>query len=188
MNAQTSAYRPGLPRPPRRFEAPAYPAPRAIPKPALPPHPPQLPVIQETSAGGLVISVRDGEPYAAIIARRNRAGRVEWCLPKGHLENGEGPEEAALREVSEETGISGRILAHLATIDYWFSGHDRRVHKVVHHYLMEYVSGEPTVDGDPDHEAEEAAWIPLHDMTRRLAYPNERRIVSLALDMLYQGK
>lgn len=133
-----------------------------------------------------MISVKNGIPYAAIIARRNRAGKIEWCLPKGHLEHGETPEQAALREVSEETGIHGRILTHLATIDYWFSGNERRVHKVVHHYLMDYVAGEPTVDGDPDQEAEEAAWIPLQDMTHQLAYPNERRIVALALDVLYQ--
>ncbi len=134
-----------------------------------------------------MVDVQDGVPYAALIARRNRAGRIEWCLPKGHLEAGESPEQAALREVAEETGIHGRIIRHLASIDYWFSGADRRVHKVVHHYLMGYVSGEVTVEHDPDHEAEEAAWIPLRDMTHQLAYPNERRIVSVALDLLYRG-
>lgn len=144
------------------------------------------PVSSETSAGGIVVDVVDTIPYAAIIARRNRAGRIEWCLPKGHLEAGETAEQAALREVAEETGIHGRIIRHLASIDYWFSGADRRVHKVVHHYLMGYVSGTITVENDPDHEAEEAAWMPLQDLTRHLAYPNERRIVTLALDLLYK--
>ena len=51
------------------------------------------------------MDVRDGIPYAALIARRNRAGRIEWCLPKGHLEGSETPQQAALREVAEETGI-----------------------------------------------------------------------------------
>ena len=59
-----------------------------------------MPVSAETSAGGIVIDVRGGVPYAALIARRNRAGRIEWCLPKGHLENGETPQQAALREVA----------------------------------------------------------------------------------------
>ena len=145
-----------------------------------------LPISAETSAGGIVVDVRDGIPYAALIARRNRAGRVEWCLPKGHLEGSETPQQAALREVAEETGIHGRIIRHLASIDYWFSGNDRRVHKVVHHYLMGYESGTITVDGDPDHEAEEAAWVPLRDVSRQLAYPNERRIVRIALDLLYR--
>ena len=145
-----------------------------------------LPISAETSAGGIVVDVRDGIPYAALIARRNRAGRIEWCLPKGHLEGSETPQQAALREVAEETGIHGRIIRHLASIDYWFSGNDRRVHKVVHHYLMDYESGTITVDGDPDHEAEAAAWVPLRDVSRQLAYPNERRIVRSALDRLYR--
>ena len=76
-------------------------------------------------------------PHAAVIARRNRAGRLEWCLPKGHLEGAETPEEAAVREIAEETGIQGEILQALGTIDYWFTGEDRRVHKVVHHFLLE---------------------------------------------------
>lgn len=186
MNAHSTLRQPAVPTPPGSHSVRAELKGRPIPKPAPPAHPPQLPVAQETSAGGLVITVKNGQPYAAIIARRNRAGKIEWCLPKGHLEYGESPQQAALREVREETGIHGRILAHLATIDYWFSGNERRVHKVVHHYLMDYVSGHPTVDGDPDHEAEEAAWIPLKNMLHQLAYPNERRIVSMALELLYQ--
>lgn len=185
MNAHSPLRRPAVPQPPQRIVTRAANG-RPAPKPGPPPRSSQLPIAQETSAGGLVVKVLDGQPYAAIIARRNRAGKVEWCLPKGHLEAGESPQQAALREVSEETGISGRILKHLATIDYWFSGNERRVHKIVHHYLMDYVTGEPNVEGDPDREAEEAAWIPLHDMIHQLAYPNERRVVALALDMLYQ--
>lgn len=176
MPARSTDRRPGVPRPPRRH---------ASLRP-IHAHGSHLPVVGETSAGGLVVDVVDGIPYAAIIARRNRAGRVEWCLPKGHLEGDETPEEAALREVAEETGIHGRVIRHLATIDYWFSGPDRRVHKVVHHYLMGYVSGSITVEGDPDHEAEAADWVPLEDLVRQLAYPNERRIVGLALDLLYR--
>lgn len=148
----------------------------------------QLPIVNETSAGGLVVKVENGIPLAAIIARRNRAGRIEWCLPKGHLERDESAEQAAEREVAEETGISGRVLRHLATIDYWFSGPERRVHKTVHHFLLEYREGEVTVEGDPDHEAEDAAWFPLKELTQRLAYPNERRIVAVALDLLYPGQ
>ena len=168
--------RPGVPRPPRQHTSlRAYHA--SV----------HLPVVGETSAGGLVVDVVGGKPYAAIIARRNRTGRIEWCLPKGHLEGNESAEEAALREVREETGISGRIITHLATIDYWFSGLDRRVHKVVHHFLMGYDSGVITVDGDPDHEAEQATWFDLKEMTHLLAYPNERRVVSIALDLLYRN-
>lgn len=143
-----------------------------------------LPVVNETSAGGIVVKPVEGIAGVAVIARRNRAGRLEWCLPKGHLEGEETAEEAAVREIHEETGILGQILTHLATIDYWFSGTDRRVHKVVHHFLLEALSGELTTENDPDQEAEDVAWIRLDQVASRLAYPNERRIASLARDVL----
>lgn len=141
-------------------------------------------MVDETSAGGLIVGVFDGRAFTAVIARRNRAGRLEWCLPKGHLEGAETAPEAAVREVFEETGIQGRVLRHLATIDYWFAGTDRRVHKVVHHFLLEAMGGELTTLNDPDQEAEDVAWVSLNDVAARLAYPNERRVVATARDVL----
>ncbi|MCL3860744.1 NUDIX hydrolase [Actinotalea sp. K2] len=143
-----------------------------------------LPVVEETSAGGLVVEHTQGRPRAAVIARRNRAGRLEWCLPKGHLEGRETPEEAAVREIAEETGIVGQILRPLGTIDYWFTGDDRRVHKVVHHFLLAATGGVLTVEGDPDGEAEDVAWIAVVDLADRLAYPNERRLALSACAVL----
>ncbi|MFV0426134.1 MAG: NUDIX hydrolase [Beutenbergiaceae bacterium] len=143
-----------------------------------------LPVVDETSAGGLIVDVVQGQAITAVIARRNRAGRLEWCLPKGHLEGQETAEEAAVREIAEETGIEGFVIRHLATIDYWFAGTDRRVHKVVHHYLLQATGGELTIENDPDHEAEDVAWVPLTEVASRLAYPNERRVVATARDVL----
>lgn len=143
-----------------------------------------LPIVNETSAGGATIGVRDGMAYVAVIARRNRGGKLEWCLPKGHLEGTETPEQAAVREVSEETGIHSQVLKHLATIDYWFSGTDRRVHKVVHHFLLEALGGELTTENDPDHEAEAVEWVRLDEVAARLAYPNERRIIAMVRDLL----
>lgn len=140
--------------------------------------------MNETSAGGVIVSVQNGQAYIAVIARRNRGGRLEWCLPKGHLEGEETAEQAAIREISEETGITGRVLLHLATIDYWFSGHDRRVHKVVHHFLLEALSGYLTTENDPDHEAEKVEWVHIDHVSARLAYPNERRIVGQARQIL----
>jgi 8-oxo-dGTP pyrophosphatase MutT (NUDIX family) len=140
----------------------------------------RLPSVEETSAGGLVVDRCGGVPRGAVIARRNRTGRVEWCLPKGHPEGEETLEQAAVREVAEETGIIGRVLAALGSIDYWFSVPDKRIHKVVHHYLLEAVGGELSIEGDPDREAIDAAWVPLTELDRRLTFPNERRIASVA--------
>jgi 8-oxo-dGTP pyrophosphatase MutT (NUDIX family) len=146
-----------------------------------------LPVVEETSAGGLVVRQEAGVHVAAVIARRNRAGRLEWCLPKGHLEGDETPEQAAVREIAEETGIVGRIVRGLGVIDYWFTGDDRRVHKMVHHYLLGAVGGELTVEGDPDGEAEDVAWVPVLELPARLAYPNERRLAETAQVVLVGG-
>ena len=143
-----------------------------------------LPVSNEVSAGGIAIRVEEGVAYAACIGRRNRAGRLEWCLPKGHIEQGETPEIAAVREVAEETGIEAEIIQPIGVIDYWFTGDDRRVHKTVHHYLLEARGGIITTDNDPDHEAEVAEWVPLSRLVQRLAFPNERKMAQVAVTLL----
>lgn len=138
----------------------------------------------EVSAGGIAIKVEEGVAYAACIGRRNRAGRLEWCLPKGHIEHGETPEIAAVREIAEETGIDAEIIQPIGVIDYWFTGEDRRVHKTVHHYLLEARGGVITTENDPDHEAEVADWIPVTQLVQRLAFPNERKMAQAAAALL----
>ncbi len=144
-----------------------------------------LPTVEEVSAGGVIVRMNEGHVEVAIIARYNRGGRLEWCLPKGHPEGRETFQQAALREVEEETGIRGRILAPLGSIDYWFTVTGRRVHKTVHHYLMEAIGGELTIENDPDHEAVDVAWVRLGELPEKLSFLNERRIVELARNLLY---
>ena len=143
-----------------------------------------LPWVEERSAGGVIIDIHEGAARTAAIARRNRAGRVEWCLPKGHIEPGETLAETAVREVAEETGIVGRVLAELGTIDYWFAAGDKRVHKFVHHYLLEATGGELTIDNDPDREAIDVSWFWLDEVHQQLTFPNERRIAKVAWERL----
>lgn len=141
----------------------------------------RLRTVQETSAGGLVVSRRDDHPRAALIARHDRRGRLVWSLPKGHIEAGETVEDAAVREVEEETGILGRLIAPLGTIDFWFVAEDRRVHKTVHHFLLEARSGTLS---DADLEVAEVAWVPLDELSERLGYSDERRLVSGVAELL----
>lgn len=124
-----------------------------------------------------MVDLSSAIPRAAIIGKQDRRGRLLWSLPKGHLEAGESAQEAAVREVAEETGISGEILAELGTIDFWFVADGRRIHKTVHHFLMRAVGGELS---DEDVEVTEVAWVPLPDLAGRLAYPDERDLVSTA--------
>ena len=136
----------------------------------------ELPVVREYSAGGLIF---DDQNRVAIIARHSRSGHLEWCLPKGHIEKGETPQQTAVREVHEETGILGEVIDSIATIDYWFTGTTQRVHKLVHHFALNQTGGELTVEGDPDHEAEDAIWVRFEDLDDVLSYPNERKIAWL---------
>ena len=118
---------------------------------------------------------------AAVIGRLDRRGRLLWSLPKGHIEAGETAEQAAVREVEEETGIIGRVVAPLGTIDFWFVAEDRRVHKTVHHFLLSALGGELS---DEDVEVAEVAWVPLAELESRLAYADERRLIRRATELL----
>ncbi len=141
--------------------------------------------VRETSAGGLVVDGWGGGPperlCAALIGRTDRRGRLLWSLPKGHIEQGETAEQTAMREVEEETGIQGTVLAPLGSIDYWFVTEGRRVHKTVHHYLLRFLGGELS---DEDIEVTEVAWVPLTELHSRLAYADERKLAELASQMI----
>ena len=137
-------------------------------------------IIEETSAGGLVLDRSGPVIMAVLIGRHDRRGRLVWSMPKGHLEPGETAEVAAIREVQEETGIMSHVIATLGTIDFWFMSQDRRIHKTVHHYL-EADGGELS---DADVEVVQVAWIPLEEVSDLLRYPDERRLVGMVPGLL----
>ncbi|MBE1580808.1 NUDIX hydrolase [Amycolatopsis roodepoortensis] len=141
----------------------------------------RLTTVDETSAGGLVVDAERAN--AALIGRLDRHGRLLWSLPKGHIEDGETVEQTAVREVKEETGISAQVLEPLGTIDYWFVAERRRVHKTVHHFILESTGGELS---DEDVEVTEVAWVPLADLETKLAYSDERKLVRKAKELFAQ--
>ncbi|MEU4455624.1 NUDIX hydrolase [Nocardioides sp. NPDC023903] len=152
---------------------------------------PRMRTVRETSAGGLVVEGLDGpaeQRTAALIGRTDRRGRLLWSLPKGHIEEGETSEQTAIREVAEETGIDGEVVAELGSIDYWFVTEGRRVHKTVHHFLLRCLGGELS---DADIEVTQVAWVPLSELDSRLAYADERRLAEVAnrlIDRMETGK
>jgi 8-oxo-dGTP pyrophosphatase MutT (NUDIX family) len=131
--------------------------------------------VEETSAGGFVLAA-DGSERVALIGRKTRTNRLEWCVPKGHPEGAESVEAAAVREVAEETGLVCEIIEPLGVIDYKFQAGGKLIHKTVHHFLMKQVGGELTIENDPDHEAVDVMWVPLDDLASVLAHENERRM------------
>jgi 8-oxo-dGTP pyrophosphatase MutT (NUDIX family) len=137
--------------------------------------------VDETSAGGLIVDTSRVDLPAALIARLDRRGRLLWSLPKGHIEEGETAEQAAVREIQEETGIEGGLLGELGVIDFWFVAEGKRVHKTVHHFLLRAVGGELS---DDDIEVAEVAWVPLDEVEKRLAYHDERKLVAGVRDLL----
>mgnify|MGYP000078282387 CR=1 FL=1 len=131
--------------------------------------------VEETSAGGFVLAA-DGSKRVALIGRLARSGRIDWCVPKGHPENEENFSEAAVREIAEETGLEAEIIELLGDIHYEFTAGDKLISKTVIHYLMRQTGGDLTVENDPQHEAVEAAWFDVDDLTNVLSHDNEKRM------------
>lgn len=137
-------------------------------------------VKHQVSSGGVVFRHHGGTLEIALISIRG--GRV-WALPKGRVEAGETLEEAARREVWEETGIEGKILERIGEISYWFYAKDEgvKVHKTVHFFLLGYERGETSNLSD---EVDEARWWPIDEALPALTYRSERETVENALELL----
>ncbi len=159
---------------------------------------------RQVSAGGGILREHDGRREVGLIARRREDGTVVWGLPKGHVEPGESPLDAALREVREETGLVGEPLGKIGVITYtftapsaWGAGHTVKVGdaggpkpaagslvrfiKTVHFFLLRFVEGDTAQHDD---EVEEAQWCPVDAAMTRLSFENERRILRKAIEDL----
>ena len=106
--------------------------------------------------------------------------KILWSLPKGHIEEGESAEEAAVREVAEETGITSSINRSIGVIDFWFMAGGKRIHKTVHHFIFDEVGGELAPQ---ESEVDEVAWFPLDEIVDRLAYPDEKKLIARSGDL-----
>ena len=139
--------------------------------------------VDEVSAGGLVIN-RTGD-LGLLIGRfdhKDPTGtRLLWSLPKGHIEEGETPEVAAIREVAEETGITSEITQSLGVIDFWFMAGGKRIHKTVHHFLFREVGG--TLQAQVS-EVDEVGWFPLTEIVEKLAYPDEKKLIARSGELI----
>lgn len=127
----------------------------------------------EFSAGGIVFKYQNQDTLILVAQHSKHHG---WVFPKGligdHVEN-EGKEETALREVREETGITGKILKPLEPIEYWYVFEGEKIKKTVYYFLMEYVSGDIK---NHDFEMESVEWIIAKEVENRLTFPSDKKV------------
>lgn len=135
----------------------------------------------EVSAGGVVYRREDDAIDLALAARRTRRGQLAWGLAKGAIERGESDEQAAVREVLEETGLRAEVEADLGDIRYFYVWEGVRVRKRVHFYLMRATGGDVA---DHDSEMEDVRWFPLRTAIKRAAYKGEREVIERAAKRL----
>jgi 8-oxo-dGTP pyrophosphatase MutT (NUDIX family) len=133
------------------------------------------PAEREFSAGGVVVRKFRGRPYIAAV--RVKGGQV-LALPKGHIDPGESPAEAATREVREETGLHATLVEKLKDIRYWYERGGKRILKDVSFFLFRYRSGRLS---DHDHEVVSAEWVPLDEAPKLLSYRGEREAAAAAM-------
>lgn len=139
--------------------------------------------VEQVSCGGLIYREDDGRIEVAVIASNPKR---YWQIPKGGGESGESLEETAVREVREETGLLGEIVAPLDTITYWYqrtrrNGDRIRYHKTVHFFLLKYVRGDIK---NHDHEVLEVRWLSLDKAEVLLDFKNAKQVVRKARQLL----
>jgi 8-oxo-dGTP pyrophosphatase MutT (NUDIX family) len=140
---------------------------------------------REISAGCVIYRRSD---RGTEVALTKPAGRDAWALPKGLIETGEAPEQAAHREATEETGLTGEIVDKIDTIKYVYTAAweapPARVFKIVTFYLMQCTGGDTDRH---DQETEEVAWLPIAEAIARASYGTEKEILRKAESLIKAG-
>lgn len=129
---------------------------------------------REFSAGGVVVREEGDVTWVAVVSPR----RGVLALPKGHPDAGETLQQAATREVREETCLVADAVEPLGEVRYWYTLAGERVLKSVTFFLFRYLSG--SVE-DHDDEVESATWMPLEEAAGSLSYKGEREMAAKAL-------
>jgi 8-oxo-dGTP pyrophosphatase MutT (NUDIX family) len=142
----------------------------------------KIPTKTQISAGGVAYRRRNGQAQVALISVGKNP---RWQLPKGLIDSGEKPEEAAQREVREEAGLETSLEELIDKIEYWYFATEKgtriRYHKFVYFYLLKYVKGDVR---NHDHEVNEARWYEIQEAIDVLAFDSEKKVVRKAMELL----
>jgi len=152
-------------------------------------------MVREFSAGGVVLRQVKGRWNIAVIQPQGKGpGEVKghkegvFALPKGLVDPGEKPEQTAIREVLEETGVTAKLIQKLGDVKYIYTrtfADGERVFKVVSFYLLEYRSGKiGDITPEMQHEVSRALWLPLDEAVKKLSYKGERQMAAKAVEYL----
>jgi 8-oxo-dGTP pyrophosphatase MutT (NUDIX family) len=156
-------------------------------------------MVREISAGGVVVRRMSETWHIAVIeprrepgldrpTRKTKSQSPVLALPKGLVDAGEKPDQTALREVREETGVTATLITKLTDIQYFYVrswGDKQRVFKIVSFYLLRYESGRiDDISPDMRIEVKRALWLPLEEAPKQLAYRSEREVVRRAQEYL----
>jgi 8-oxo-dGTP pyrophosphatase MutT (NUDIX family) len=137
---------------------------------------------EETSAGGVVYRLVEGTPLYLLIRDSYR----NWGFPKGHVEEGEAPDDAALREVTEETGLTDLAMrGRIETIDWHFRFRGKLIHKVCHFYLMETLESSTSPQRTEGITA--CRWLPFGEAEELISYANARDVLRKARSLVGTG-
>lgn len=136
------------------------------------------------SAGGIVYKKEDGKIFVLVTQHARHHG---WVFPKGKIGNhikGETKQDAALREVKEETGVVGKILKALQPVHYSYQSERELIKKTVYYFLMEFIDGDIN---NHDAEMENVEWLPIAEVGTRLTYDSDRGLWRIAREYIETG-